>query len=50
MGGRLIGINSAIASAGGAIDAQSGSIGLGFAIPVDQVKTIADNLIATGKA
>jgi len=50
MGGRLIGINSAIASAGGDIDGQSGSIGLGFAIPVDQVKTIADNLIATGNA
>ena len=49
-GGRLIGINSAIASLGGdAADPQSGSIGLGFAIPVDQVKSIADKLIATGK-
>jgi putative serine protease PepD len=51
MSGRLIGINSAIASLGGdAADPQSGSIGLGFAIPVDQVKSIADRLIATGKA
>ena len=50
MSGRLIGINSAIASLGGdAADPQSGSIGLGFAIPVDQVKSIADKLIATGK-
>ena len=29
---------------------QSGSIGLGFAIPVDQAKRIADELIATGSA
>jgi len=50
MSGRLIGINSAIASLGGdAAGPQSGSIGLGFAIPVDQVKSIADKLIATGK-
>ena len=50
MSGRLIGMNSAIASLGGdAADPQSGSIGLGFAIPVDQVKSIADKLIATGK-
>jgi putative serine protease PepD len=31
-------------------DAQSGSIGLGFAIPVDQAKRIADELISTGTA
>jgi putative serine protease PepD len=47
MDGRLIGINSAIATLG---DGQSGSIGLGFAIPVDQAKRVADQLIATGKA
>ena len=29
---------------------QSGSIGLGFAIPVDQAKRIADELISTGTA
>lgn len=46
MEGRLIGINTAIATAG----AQSGSIGLGFAIPVDQARRIADELIDTGKA
>ncbi|AKK27941.1 S1C family serine protease [Mycobacterium sp. EPa45] len=51
MNGDLIGVNSAIASLGGGQDsqaAQSGSIGLGFAIPVDQAKRIADELISTG--
>ncbi|WP_194163660.1 S1C family serine protease [Mycolicibacterium sp. P1-5] len=51
MSGDLIGVNSAIASLGGGQDsqaAQSGSIGLGFAIPVDQAKRIADELISTG--
>lgn len=49
--GQLVGINSAIATLGGdSPDAQSGSIGLGFAIPVDQAKRIADELISTGKA
>jgi putative serine protease PepD len=51
MSGQLIGVNSAIATLGGdSPDAQSGSIGLGFAIPVDQAKRIADELIATGTA
>ncbi|PND58292.1 serine protease [Mycobacterium sp. ENV421] len=51
MNGELIGVNSAIASLGGSQDsqaAQSGSIGLGFAIPVDQAKRIADELVSTG--
>jgi putative serine protease PepD len=44
-------VNSAIATLGGdSPDAQSGSIGLGFAIPVDQAKRIADELISTGTA
>ncbi len=51
MTGQLVGVNSAIATMGAdSSDAQSGSIGLGFAIPVDQAKRIADELIATGKA
>ncbi|POX89178.1 peptidase S1 [Mycobacterium kansasii] len=51
MNGQLVGINSAIATLGAdSGDAQSGSIGLGFAIPVDQAKRIADELISTGKA
>jgi putative serine protease PepD len=48
--GQLIGMNSAIASLGGSPGGQSGSIGLGFAIPVDQAKRVADELIATGSA
>jgi S1-C subfamily serine protease len=43
-GGAVIGINSAIASTGG------GSIGLGFAIPIDRVRDIAQELISTGAA
>jgi putative serine protease PepD len=51
MSGQLVGVNSAIATLGGdSPDAQSGSIGLGFAIPVDQAKRIADELIKTGTA
>jgi putative serine protease PepD len=54
MNGELIGVNSAIASLGGgggnSPGAQSGSIGLGFAIPVDQAKRIADELASTGTA
>jgi putative serine protease PepD len=51
MNGQLVGINSAIATLGAdSPDAQSGSIGLGFAIPVDQAKRIADELISSGKA
>lgn len=47
MNGELIGINSAIASLG---SGNSGSIGLGFAIPVDQARRIADQLIKQGFA
>ena len=53
MNGELIGVNSAIASLGGggsSSGGQSGSIGLGFAIPVDQAKRIADQLTSTGTA
>ncbi|MFF9280628.1 S1C family serine protease [Streptomyces griseosporeus] len=51
--GRVIGINSAIRSAGSGSDAdggQAGSIGLGFAIPVNQGKRVAEELINTGRA
>jgi putative serine protease PepD len=50
MNGELVGINSAIASLGAAKGSQSGSIGLGFAIPIDQAKRIAKELIASGQA
>jgi putative serine protease PepD len=48
MDGRLIGINSAIATLGAASGGQSGSIGLGFAIPVDQARWIAEQILDTG--
>ncbi len=51
MAGELVGVNSAIATLGGDSPSdQSGSIGLGFAIPVDQAKRIADELIRSGSA
>ncbi len=51
MAGELVGVNSAIATLGGdSPESQSGSIGLGFAIPVDQAKRIADELISSGTA
>jgi S1-C subfamily serine protease len=42
--GAVIGINTAIASLGG------GSVGLGFAIPIDHARDIAEQLISTGEA
>jgi putative serine protease PepD len=45
--GQVVGVNSAIASLGGA---TSGNIGVGFSIPIDQAKDIASQLINTGKA
>ncbi|GAA2486427.1 S1C family serine protease [Streptomyces gobitricini] len=49
--GAVIGINSAIQSAGsgGLGQSQAGSIGLGFAIPINQAKSVADQLIRTGQ-
>jgi putative serine protease PepD len=48
--GEVIGINSAIATTGGSVSGQSGSIGLGFAIPINQARRVATELIATGKS
>jgi len=46
--GAVIGVNSAIATLGSS--RQSGSIGLGFAIPINQAKKTAEQLIKTGSA
>lgn len=43
--GRLIGINSAIASPNG-----GGSVGIGFAIPVNRVKAVAKDIVSLGHA
>jgi len=45
--GRIVGVNSAIATVG---SGSAGNIGLGFSIPFNQAKRIADELIATGKS
>ena len=46
--GAVVGVNSAIATLG--LTSQAGSIGLGFAIPINQAKKTAEQLIATGSA
>jgi putative serine protease PepD len=48
-GGRVIGITSSIASLGAEQGAQAGSIGLGFAIPANEAKDVAQQLITSGK-
>jgi putative serine protease PepD len=50
MNARVIGVNSAIATVRGAEEGQSGNIGLGFAIPIDQARRTAQQLIANGVA
>ncbi|MCZ9344837.1 trypsin-like peptidase domain-containing protein, partial [Streptomyces sp. TRM76130] len=49
--GNVIGINSAIQSASNGLGGtgQAGSIGLGFAIPINQAKYVAQQLIKTGE-
>ncbi|WP_062348893.1 S1C family serine protease [Herbidospora yilanensis] len=44
--GQVIGINTAIATSGGG----NGNIGVGFAIPINTARNVADQLIKTGKA
>jgi putative serine protease PepD len=46
LAGRVVGINSAIATAGG----TSGNIGVGFAIPSETATKIADQIIKSGEA
>jgi putative serine protease PepD len=51
--GEVVGINSAIATLGGGGPfggEQGGSIGVGFAIPIDEAKSVAEEIIRTGKA
>lgn len=50
MEAHVIGVNSAIATVRGAEPGASGNIGLGFAIPIDQARRTAQQLIASGKA
>ncbi|VXB57856.1 Trypsin family protein [Arthrobacter sp. 9AX] len=49
--GEIIGVNVAIASAGsGSSSSSSGNIGVGFSIPINHAKRVAQEIIDTGKA
>jgi putative serine protease PepD len=48
LAGEVIGVNSAIATTGAS--GESGNIGVGFAIPIAQVRTTADQILRTGEA
>jgi putative serine protease PepD len=48
--GEIIGVNVAIASAGSTSTAQSGNIGVGFSIPINEAKRVAQEILATGTA
>jgi putative serine protease PepD len=48
--GQVVGVNSAIATAGGGIGGEAGNIGVGFAIPIEQVRVTADQILKTGEA
>jgi putative serine protease PepD len=52
MQGQVIGVNSAIATTGGSSigGGEPGNIGVGYAIPIEQVLTTADQILKTGKA
>ncbi len=50
LAGEVVGVNSAIATTGGSIGGESGNIGVGFAIPIEQVRTTVDQILRTGKA
>ncbi|MBC3190195.1 trypsin-like peptidase domain-containing protein [Pseudonocardia sp. C8] len=48
--GAVVGINTAIRSAGSAESGgEGGSIGLGFAVPIDDARAVAEELIRTGR-
>ena len=49
LAGEVVGVNSAIATTGGATS-ESGNIGVGFAIPIEQVRTTVDQILRTGRA
>ena len=49
--GQVVGVNSAIATTGGTLlGNESGNIGVGFAIPIEQVRITADQILRTGQA
>jgi putative serine protease PepD len=50
LSGEVVGVNSAIATVGGSLTGQSGNIGVGFAIPINQARRTVEQLIKTGQA
>jgi putative serine protease PepD len=48
--GQVVGVNSAIATTGGILGGESGNIGVGFAIPMEQVRVTARQLLDNGEA
>ena len=44
LNGNVVGVNSAIATAGQSIGGESGNIGVGFAIPIDEVLPIVEQM------
>jgi putative serine protease PepD len=51
LAGEVVGVNSAIATTGGGLGGEgAGNIGVGFAIPIEQVRTTADQILRTGEA
>ena len=48
--GQVVGVNSAIATTGGGFGGQGGNIGVGFAIPMEQVRFTAQQILETGEA
>jgi putative serine protease PepD len=50
LAGEVVGVNSAIATVGGSLGGQSGNIGVGFAIPINQARRTVEQLINTGEA
>ncbi|WP_106185581.1 S1C family serine protease [Umezawaea tangerina] len=50
MQGQVVGINSAIYSPNSTSQSQGGSVGIGFAIPIDQARRTAKEISDSGKA
>ncbi len=50
LAGRVVGVNSAIATTGNSLGGQGGNIGVGFAIPMEQVRVTANQILDTGEA
>jgi putative serine protease PepD len=48
--GQIIGINTAIATLSGGFGGQGGSIGVGFAIPINYARSVAQQILETGQA